>query len=155
MTNKLHITKAEKTDLERILRLQKEAYLQEAQIYNDYTIQPLQQTIESVTDEWQQGIILKALIDGELVGSVRAVLTDGICYIGKLIVKKNVQNKGIGKRLLSEIEKYYKDAEIFELFTGHRSEKNLFIYRSFGYIDTRTQRLDDRITLLFLQKKNS
>jgi len=58
------------TDLEAILELQKVAYTQEAEIYNDFDIQPLTQKMDSLLMEWQNGIILKAVTDGQIIGSV-------------------------------------------------------------------------------------
>ncbi|WP_226991728.1 hypothetical protein [Paenibacillus sabinae] len=40
------IMQAEEADLEEILELQRKAFVVEAAIYNDYTIQPLRQTLE-------------------------------------------------------------------------------------------------------------
>ena len=45
-----------KTDLEQILDLQKEAYASEAQIYNDFTIPPLLQTLVDLENEFESNI---------------------------------------------------------------------------------------------------
>ena len=50
--------------------MQKVAYTQEAEIYNDFDIQPLTQKMDSLLMEWQNGIILKAVTDGQIIGSV-------------------------------------------------------------------------------------
>lgn len=42
------ISKVEKADLKEILELQYRAYRSEAEIYNDYTIQPLVQTMDEL-----------------------------------------------------------------------------------------------------------
>jgi len=93
----MNIDKAELTDLNDILDLQREAYSQEAEIYNDFNIPPITQNIDSLKTEWQNGIVLKAVRNGQIIGSVRAELIDNICKIGKLIVKPDFQNQGIGK----------------------------------------------------------
>ena len=50
-------------------------------------IPPLKQTIEEVYDEFQKGLILKALDeDKNIIGSVRAFCNHGTVYIGKLMV---------------------------------------------------------------------
>jgi len=55
------ILRAQREDLAEILALQKECYLQEAAIYEDYKIPPLLQTIESIEKDFKQNIFLKAV----------------------------------------------------------------------------------------------
>jgi hypothetical protein len=40
----------------------------------------------------------------------------------------------------------------YELFTGHRSRKNLHLYDKLGYRPLSTRRLNDRVTLVYLEK---
>ncbi len=42
------IKKVSIDDLEKILQLQKQAYLSEAEFYNDYNIKPLIQTLDDI-----------------------------------------------------------------------------------------------------------
>ena len=154
MENKITICKAEFNDLEDILLLQKKAYLTEAAIYNDYTIPPLHQTIESIQNEFNESYILKATtIDNKLIGSIRVVIKGTNGYIGKLIVDEQFQNMGIGKKLLYEIEKIHSEKVTrLELFTGIKSEKNLHIYLHFGYKEFKREKLNENVTIVFLEK---
>lgn len=154
MITELAINKADISDLEEILKLQKIAYLQEAELYNDFSIPPLTQEIDSLKSEWQKGVVIKAESDGLIIGSVRAELVENICKIGKLIVKPDFQNQGIGKKLMTEIERLFKTCSIYELFTGDKSEKNLKLYRKMGYVDFKTERIDDTLKMIYLQKMN-
>jgi ribosomal protein S18 acetylase RimI-like enzyme len=150
----LTLSKAELSDLNEILELQKEAYIQEARIYNNFEIQPLTQKLDSLAAEWRNGIVIKAETNGQIVGSVRAQLVDHVCKIGKLIVKPDFQNQGIGKKLMSEIEKAFDNCSVYELFTGNKSIKNLAIYRKLGYTDCREEQADNSLKLIYLQKQN-
>nr|WP_319397644.1 GNAT family N-acetyltransferase [uncultured Carboxylicivirga sp.] len=154
-SEKTEISLAELTDLDKILELQKEAYVQEAEIYNDFNIQPLTQNIDLLKLEWQKGIVIKAEKNGQIIGSVRADLVDNICKIGKLIVKPDFQNQGIGKSLMTTIEKLFDNCLIYELFTGDKSEKNLKLYRKLGYKDYKTEQIDNNLKLVYLQKQNN
>ncbi|NJK98984.1 MAG: GNAT family N-acetyltransferase [Bacteroidales bacterium] len=151
----MKIDKAELTDLKDILDLQKLAYRQEAEIYNDFNIPPMTQNIDSLKTEWQNGIVIKAEINGQIIGSVRAELIDNICKIGKLIVKPDFQNQGIGKRLMTEIERLFNTCSTYKLFTGDKSEKNLTLYRKLGYIDFKTEQINNNLKLIYLQKRNN
>jgi ribosomal protein S18 acetylase RimI-like enzyme len=88
---------AAKGDLAEILALQKLAYRSEAEIYNNYAIAPLVQTLQELREEAAGSIILKVVEDRRFVGSVRAFVKDGTCHIGKLIVHPDYRDKGIGK----------------------------------------------------------
>ncbi len=155
MSKAIKVDIAELSDLKDILDLQKEAYRQEAEIYNDFNIPPMTQNIDSIKTEWQNGTIIKAEKNGQIIGSVRAELVDNICRIGKLIVKPDFQNQGIGKRLMTEIERLFKTCSTYELFTGDKSEKNLTLYRKLGYIEFKTEKIDNNLKLIYLQKQNN
>ncbi len=148
----ISIQHAVENDLEEILKLQKDCYISEAEIYNDYEIPPLKQDIESVRKEFRNGVILKALFAGEIVGSVRGFRENSTCYIGKLIVRRDQQNKGLGTMLMKTIESCYNGCTRFELFTGFKSEKNLWLYNKLGYKEFKRDKLNDRLTLIYLEK---
>ena len=150
---KVTIDRASIGDAGEILALQKLAYLDEAGIYGDYTIPPLTQTLEEMRADFQNQVVLKCSVSGEIVGSVRGYERDGTCFVGKLIVHPDFQNQGLGTRLLTEIEEAFSQAERFELFTGDRSEKNLHLYRKLGYEILRNKELTEKVTLVFLEKR--
>lgn len=147
------IERAEKKDLEEILTLQKLAYRSEAELVNDFSIQPLTQTLESLEDEFGRMIILKAVDEGKIIGSVRAFEENGICYIGKLIVHPTRQNKGIGKMLMKHIEGCFPSCRRFSLFTGKKSLKNLSFYSRLGYRPVEEKQVNETLTLVYLDKE--
>jgi len=147
------IEKATVFDAEEILSLQKLAYQSEAEIYNDFNIPPLVQTLESIEKDFENQFFLKTCADGKIIGSVRAYAKDGTCYIGRLIVHPDFQNQGIGKKLMSEIERVFNHCGRFELFTGDRSERNLNLYQKLGYKIFKTAKITDLTTIVFLEKR--
>ncbi len=152
MTKTISIIRAHIEDAEAILALQKRAYQSEAIIYNDQSLPPLVQTIESLNAEFVDCVILKAMDNQHMVGSVRMKLKNDICYIGRLIVDPNHQGLGIGTQLLQAAESFWNDAHSFELFTGNRSERNIQLYERHGYEIIRTEMMTSDFGLIFLQK---
>ncbi|MFC1881976.1 GNAT family N-acetyltransferase [Thermodesulfobacteriota bacterium] len=148
----LLIERAQVEDAAIILNLQKLAYLSEAEIYNNKSIPPLTQTLEEIRAEFDNQIFLKALIDERIVGSVRAYQTEGTCHIGRLVVHPKFQNRGIGSRLMNEIEGAFEKAKRLELFTGDNSERNLYLYHKLGYREFRRKNFQDNFVLVFLEK---
>jgi GNAT superfamily N-acetyltransferase len=148
-----HVESAIAEDAAAILALQKLAYQSEAQIYDDWTLPPLTQTLTSLREEIAASRVLKATEGNRLVGSVRAREENGVCQIARLIVLPRLQGCGVGTMLMRHIEAQFPNAEGFELFTGSRSEANLRLYERLGYRRCREKTLSPAVTLVFLEKK--
>ena len=147
------IEQADSGDAGVILDIQKTAYQSEAELHNDFNIPPLNQTLEEIREDFDRQFFLRAVVDGEIVGSVRAYEEEGTCYIGRLIVRPEHQGRGIGTMLMQEIEESFSQAERFELFTGHRSERNLHLYDKLGYEVFKEEPLHADLILVYLEKR--
>ncbi|MFI0720179.1 GNAT family N-acetyltransferase [Streptomyces sp. NPDC021224] len=151
------ISTAEASDAEKILKLQYLCYQSEAEIYGDYTIEPLTQTLDELRAELAEGCVLVARLGQEVVGSVRGTVDgDGTALIGKLIVHPRLQRHGLGGRLLSALEDRLaaeREAKVYQLSTGHRSEVNLRMYRKLGYSQVGAARpVTRRLSMVTLEK---
>jgi ribosomal protein S18 acetylase RimI-like enzyme len=146
------IGQASVKDAAEILALQKLAYRSEAEIYDDYTIPPLTQTLEEMRADIDTQLVLKASIEDRIIGSVRAKVQRGTCFVGRLIVHPDFQNRGIGRQLMNELEGTVSRATRFELFTGSKSERNIAFYRKLGYSPFKREELTDRVMLVFMEK---
>lgn len=147
----MQIEKAERRDLPNILALQRIAYLSEAAILGTEDIPPLTQTLEEVSDEFDNGVILKGTVDGKIVGSVRASSDGKTCYVGKLIVSPEHQGKGYGARLLTGIESFFPHQR-YELFTSDKSSGNIRLYERAGYTLFREQQIRPDLLFVYLEK---
>jgi len=146
------IERAKLEDAKEILDLQKSAYQSEAEIYDDYTIPPLTQTVEEIRKDFERQIFLKASMGGRIIGSVRGFLREETCFVGRLIVHPDFQNHGIGKKLMNELERHFSQTERFELFTGHKSERNIHLYQKLGYQIFKTETVTKDLQLLYMEK---
>jgi predicted N-acetyltransferase YhbS len=151
------ISAATEHDAEQILKLQYLCYQSEAQLYGDYSIEPLTQSLDGLRAELAGGCVLVARLGQEVVGSVRGtVVTGGTADIGKLIVHPRMQRHGLGGRLLTALETRLaqeQGARRFRLFTGHRSDGNLRLYRRCGYVPAATERVSPKLSLITLEKE--
>jgi ribosomal protein S18 acetylase RimI-like enzyme len=161
MDDGIEIEQASLEDAEMILQLQMRAYLSEAEIYNDYSIPPLTQSFNEIKQEFSQLVFLKAIQKGKdaednikMIGSVRGYHEKGTVFIGGLIVEPESQNKGIGSRLIHSIEQRHELADRYELFTGHKSERNLHLYQKLGYHEFKRVPVNDWLAMVFLEKYN-
>jgi len=150
------IIQATVADAAEILRLQRLAYQSEARIYNDDHVPPLTQSAAEIEAEFADHVFLKAMTDDRIVvGSVRACERGGTGFIGRLIVHPDHQGRGIGAAPMREIESRFPHVQRFELFTGHKSERNIRFYQRLGYRTFREERATDVLRFVFMQKNNS
>lgn len=148
----MEIVRASVEDAKEILVLQKAAYLSEAALYDDYAILPLVETLGELRGRFYDHTFLKAVSGDKIVGSVRARESGGTCLVGRLIVAPDFQRRGLGTLLMREVESLFSGCRSFELFTGHRSEGNLRLYRRLGYEAFREEETSGSLTLIYLRK---
>jgi ribosomal protein S18 acetylase RimI-like enzyme len=146
------IGQARVRDAEALLKLQYLCYQTEAELYDDYRIPPLTQTLWSLLEEFDTHEVLAVRFGDEVVGSVRGLEEGGTCYVGRLIVHPRFRRRGLATRLLREIEDRFAGADRFELFTGHLSESNLRLYNRLGYAEFRRETASPRLQLVYLAK---
>jgi ribosomal protein S18 acetylase RimI-like enzyme len=140
----MEILKAEYGDLEEILSIQYQAFMGQARKTEDYSIEPLHQTLSNISDEFENGLILKAVDENNnIVGSVRSMTDGDTVYISKLFVHPELKNCGLGTNLLCSIEDE-SDAERAELFTNSLCTKNISFYKKNGYKPYKYEYLPDK-----------
>ncbi len=150
----MNIQEAKIEELNEILILQKECYRETGIRYNDNNIPPLTQTLVMLEEEFKKMTILVAVEDSKIIGSIRAYQTENSCILCKIIVDPAYQNRGIGSKLIKEIETNFNHIERFELFTGFKDEKNIALYQKRGYSIYKEKKLSEDFSMIFLQKDN-
>ncbi|AYO55555.1 MULTISPECIES: GNAT family N-acetyltransferase [Acinetobacter] len=146
------IKQAIMSEAEDILELQKIAYQSEAELYQDWNIPPLLQTLQQLQLEFENHKIIVATFNDEIVGSVRGYVDQGTLHIGRLIVHPDFQKQGIGSQLLLKIEND-SESQRYELFTGHKSIENIRLYEKLGYQQFRTEKIHDELDFIYLHKQ--
>lgn len=149
----MNIELASEQDLNHILELQRKAFHGQALIYNDFTLPSLTQTIVDLKKEFKHKTFYKVQKTGKIIASVRCFINNQTLYVEKLIVDPDFQNKGIGTAIMHEIENRYSAVvNRYELSTGHKSARNLHLYKKLGYKDMRQERLNNNCNLIVLGK---
>ena len=117
----------------------------------NWDIPPLTQTLEHLVEEWRTGVMLKALDEQTLAGTVRAYIAEGTAHIGRLAVMPQWQGRGYGSALLTAILSAAKAAR-YEIFTCAKSERNLRLYEKFGFIPYKKVQTANGVELVWLEK---
>jgi GNAT superfamily N-acetyltransferase len=132
---------------------QARAFGQVAALYGKAVL-PAADTPEDVLRAIGEHVVLKAVLNGRIVGGVRGQRdTSGLGRVGRLFVSPGLRGRGLGSRLVYEVERAMSERERFELFTGSRSAKNLRLYRRLGYLPVRREPCGD-YELIYMHKRN-
>jgi ribosomal protein S18 acetylase RimI-like enzyme len=153
MDQLIHFSAASPEDAEAILTLQKLAYQSEARLYNDFAIPPLRQTIEELRQEFTRKTVLKATLEGRIIGSVRGFQQGDTCHVERLMVHPEFQGRGLGTALMGHLERAFPQARRAELFTGHKSELNIRLYERLGYASFRQEPVTENLCFVFMEKR--
>lgn len=142
-------------DAAAILSIQKAAFHGQGILYNDMTLPPLVQTLDGLIQDFKNHSFLKALYNGKIVGSVRGHVEGDTCHVSRLFVHPDFQNKGIGKKLLLAVEDKFIGVKRYELFTGHKSERNIALYEKLGYRKQGERLQGDKVLLYCMEKRKA
>jgi len=145
--------RAEAKDAAELLALQKIAYQSEAEIYGDDSLPALQQSLDDLQNDLARMVFIKAVVNGKIIGAVRGYVEGPTAYLRRVVVHPYFRRRGIGRRLLDEIEQAFPEVTRFEAKTGHQSKRNLYQLTKRGYTEFKTEPFTPAITWVCLQKE--
>ena len=146
------ILRAEPADAEAILGIQKRAFAAEAQAVQDWSIPPMAETLASVLEHIRSACVFKAVDGDRVIGSIRGVLSGGVCSIHRLSVDEAYRGRGLGSALLTAVEQAHPAATGFALTTNAAMEENVRFYLRHGYRVEARVRYAETITLVEMSK---
>ena len=148
----LTITLARPEDAPSIHAIQMLAFAAEAKLSGTDQIPPLLETLASVEDMIQSQRVLKAEIDGVLVGSARGVVNAQVCRVQAVSVDPSYQGQGIGGALLRAVEARHPKATSFELTTNTLVPGTVAFYERHGYTVRELTKYGEKIVLAQMHK---
>ncbi len=155
MSGSTTITRATPADAPEILALIKRAFAPAAILYDAPDLPPLAESLDEHRARYDTHVVLKACgPDGTILGSVQGqAQPDGTVYVARLVVDPERQGRGIARALMAALEDEFPDAEGFALFTGNLNDASLRLYASLGYREVRRDVVDERLTLVWMEKR--
>jgi NADH:ubiquinone oxidoreductase subunit B-like Fe-S oxidoreductase len=155
-SGEVRIERAAADDIPEIHALQKVAYRSEAEMYGDASLPAMRQSLAELTGDFGRMIFLKGLVNGKIVASVRGYDDgQGTAHILRLIVHPYFQGRGYAQQLVAAIEKAFPQCRRFEIFTGHRSERNLHLYGKLGYKRFKSEPFSPQVEWVYMEKQRS
>jgi ech hydrogenase subunit C len=130
----LRVGPAAREDAERILELELHETRYEAEIYGDYGLLAAGPSVEQTLEEMQRSAFLKATVDSEILGTVRAESREQECVVTRLAVDFRFRHRGIQASLLSGVEERFPDAPCYAVELLHAGRSVLRDFRRHGYL---------------------
>lgn len=150
------LQRADASDAEQILQMQKASFAPLLERYQDYDLNPANETADRVRARLMQKetYYYYITVNGEAVGAIRIVdAKDGSRKrISPLFVLPQHQNRGYAQAAIREAERLH-GAENWELSTIMQEQGNCHLYEKMGYHRTGApQIVSERMTLVQYEK---
>ncbi len=133
----IQLLPAVKADAEAIHALTHKCFIVYSEkILKDGRIEALSETLADVERDIETKHVIKCVLDGEIVGSVRyEILDDDIAYLTRFGVDPDIQSLGLGSVLIEKVtsECAAKGVKAITLFTASKMTSSVAFYLKHGY----------------------
>lgn len=95
-----------------------------------------------------------AYIDGELAALIETTPQEDWLLVVNLAVRPAFQHRGLGQRLLGLADELARDGGFIgaRLFTNQRMERNIAVYRRYGYVIEREEVWGDAVAVHMIKR---
>lgn len=152
----MKLIRANINDCEKIWKMQKEAFADLLEKYQDYQTSPANEPVEKIKTKLLDSFTYFYFIydDDALVGAVRVVhRNDGSRKrIAPIFIMKEFRGKGLAQKTFEEIEKIH-GSDNWSLDTILQETGNCYLYEKLGYKKTGvTEKINDRMDIVYYEK---
>lgn len=152
----IRIIKANLEDLQLLHDIQIESFKILLEKYQDYDMNPGNESIEQIIKRYNQSFTTYWLIKSneKIVGGVRVITGEDERYrVSPIFILPSEQGKGIAQEVFRLLEEYYKDSKLWKLDTILEEKGNCYLYEKIGYKKTgRLQKIKDGMTIIYYEK---
>ena len=152
----MKLIRANINDCEKIWEMQKEAFADLLEKYQDYQTSPANEPVEKIKAKLLDSFTYFYFIydDDALVGAVRVVhRNDGSRKrIAPIFIMKEFRGKGLAQKTFEEIEKIH-GSDNWSLDTILQETGNCYLYEKLGYKKNGvTEKINDRMDIVYYEK---
>lgn len=122
------IRRAKPSDAAAIYEIIQKAFREYAAASSLTGLEALQETPEDIEEEIKNKIVYAAVIDNEIVGTVRVDIKGESAYISRFAVLSSHRNIGIGKAMMNLVDKYLLSKGVKQAFL-HTASKYAALMR--------------------------
>lgn len=150
------LVRASISDAEKIWHMQKEAFAELFEKYQDFETSPAKEPLEKTIFRLKQPETYFYMIqlNGKAVGAVRVVDSRDKSRkrISPIFILSEFRNMGLAQKAINAIEEIH-GAENWELDTIMQEKGNCYLYEKMGYHTIgETKVINDKLTLVIYQK---
>ncbi|MDD4295769.1 MAG: GNAT family N-acetyltransferase [Ruminiclostridium sp.] len=129
------IRRAVLSDAPDVYNIIQEAFSEYAEAAGLKNIEALNETIVDIENDIENKVVFIAIIDYKIVGTVRVDITGDEAYISRFAVSSKNRNAGIGKSLISLVDKYLiaENVKSVSLYTASRYRTLMRFYYGRGF----------------------
>ena len=129
------IRRAMLSDALDVYNIIQKAFSEYAEAAGLKNIEALNETIVDIENDIENKVVFIAIIDYKIVGTVRVDITGDEAYISRFAVNSENRNAGIGKSLMSLVDKYLtaKNVKVVSLYTASRYGALMRFYYGRGF----------------------
>lgn len=150
----IKISKSSMKEAGSLLKIQTEAFKEDLKKYKDYDSSPAAESLDFFKYRMENSLHYTIFVDGEMAGGICLVkVSDAHYYLFRIFLRPKYQNKGLGTKILSKIEKQFPRVRKWSLDTPRDNERNRHVYEKFGYKKTGELKVNEILTLIKYEKK--
>ncbi|MBM7615879.1 GNAT family N-acetyltransferase [Alkaliphilus hydrothermalis] len=140
-------------EVEELLEIQKSAFHEALERYQDYDTSPATEAKERLQYKIQHYHHYTIYMDDELIGGAEVrIKSVSHCYLNRIYVNPTHQGKGIGKKVMLHLEGLYPQATTWSLNTPHMEYRNHYLYEKMGYRKIGEEAFSDKMNLFYYEK---
>ncbi len=157
MSKGIDLKQAKLKDLNTILQMQKEAFAELFDKYQDTETSPATENYEKILFRFNQPetTYYFIMVDNVKVGVIRIVdCKDGITRkrISPIFIMLEYRNKGYAQQAIKEAERIH-GKQHWKLDTILQEKGNCYLYEKLGYHQTgKTEQINEKMTIVFYEK---
>lgn len=150
----IKISKSNLKETEPLLKIQTEAFKKDLKRYKDYDSSPAAESLDFFKYRMNHSLHYTIYIDEKIAGGICLLkVADSHYRLFRIFLDPKFQNKGLGTKILSAMEKQFPKVKKWSLDTPKDNERNRHFYEKFGYKQTGEMKVNERLTLIEYEKK--
>lgn len=145
---KIKIQRTSVNEADALLDIQREAFKEDLEIYQDYETSPATESKERLLRKVTNSFHYTVFMDNIIIGGIEVRrLSETQFYLNRVYLIPDYQNHGIGFKLMEFVENEFPEALEWTLSTPYLNYRNQYFYEKFGYKKIGEQKITEKLIL--------
>ncbi|MDF2963616.1 MAG: hypothetical protein K0S39_5351 [Paenibacillus sp.] len=150
----LSIRRTKPNEAVQLHRIQKEAFQEDLNTYQDFETNPACESIDRLLYKINTYDYYTLFFHSEVIGGAAVRKSADREYrISPMYLSPDYQNKGLGSQILRSLLALYPDARLWTLDTPKQSIRNGHFYEKLGFIPIGEKYINEQLTLTRYQRE--